>query len=316
MRQVFCFVSDCHAPFEDRKAVLLAAARIKELNPSILVFGGDILDCFLAGRFPRIGSRISKFVQELEGARWVIDTLSAAAPNSRKWFLEGNHEMRHRTAIATMGMVPGWLEGYPGIQLEEALELKARGIRYVYSNAGNASIKIGPLLFSHGSLYGATPARAELMANLCSGVSGHVHRMTEHRVTSSTSGVDWRWQTSGCLSQHAHYADRNSEQLGFVSGWLNEETNQYDMHSEKMHREGINGRVTLYTPSGTYTAYDTASGVSVQCDNYEAGSLPNRSQKTNSQKVSRKRSSQGSRKSFEKQVSIQAKRRDAKNAPR
>jgi len=310
MRQVFAFVSDCHAPFEDRKAVLLAAARIEELNPSILVYGGDILDCFLAGRFPRVGGRISKFVQELEGARWVIDTIADRCPQARKVFLEGNHEMRHKVAIATMGQVPGFLEGYPGISLEEALDLKAKGIQYIHSRAGNASIKIGPLLFSHGSLYGATPARAELMANLCSGVSGHVHRMTEHRVTSSTSGVDWRWQTSGCLSQDAHYADRNSEQLGFVSGWLDEETGQYDMHSEKMHRSSPNGPVTLYTPNGTYRAFDTSSGIAIQRDSYEIQGKPKPKQKGNPGKSSRKRSAQGQRKSFSKLKEIQRKRRD------
>lgn len=310
-RQVFCFVSDCHAPFHDEKAILLAAARIEELRPDLLIFGGDILDCFLAGRFPRVGARITKFVQELEGARWVIDTLADRCPNARKVYLEGNHEMRHKVAIATMGMVPGFLEGYPGISLEEALDLKAKGIQYVHSRAGNASIKIGPLLFSHGSLYGQTPAKAELMANLCSGVSGHVHRMTEHRVTSSTSGVDWRWQTSGCLSQDAHYADRNSEQLGFVSGWLDEETGQYDMHSEKMHRSAPNGPVTLYTPNGTYRAFDTASGISVQRDTYEATSKHKAKPKGNVAKVSRKRATQGQRKSYGKLKEIQRKRRNA-----
>lgn len=309
MRQGFVFISDTHAPFHDEKAVMLAAARIKELNPSILIFGGDILDCYLAGRFPRVGSQISKFVQELEGARWVIDTISAAAPASRKWLLEGNHEMRHRVAIATMGQVPGYLEGYPGIQLEEALELKRKGIRYVYSNAGNASIKIGPLLFSHGSLYGATPAKAELMANLCSGVSGHVHRMTEHRITSSTSGVDWRWQTSGCLSQDAHYLDRNAEQLGFVSGWLDEETGLYDMHSEKMHREGKSGAVTLFTPNGTYRAYDTTSGIAVRCDSFEAPSQHKQPRQSKLAQSHRKRSAQGRKQSYAKLKAVQAKRR-------
>lgn len=311
-RQVFCFVSDCHAPFHDEKAILLAAARIEELRPDLLILGGDILDCFLAGRFPRVGARITKFVQELEGARWVIDTLADRCPNARKVYLEGNHEMRHKVAIATMGMVPGFLEGYPGISLEEALDLKAKGILYVHSRAGNASIKIGPLLFSHGSLYGQTPAKAELMANLCSGVSGHVHRMTEHRVTSSTSGVDWRWQTSGCLSQDAHYADRNSEQLGFVSGWLDEETGQYDMHSEKMHRSAPNGPVTLYTPNGMYRAFDTPSGVSIVCDTYEANGKHKPTNPRKVGKVTRSRASQGYKKSYGKLKQIQTKLRNRK----
>lgn len=308
-RKVFCFVSDTHSPMHDEKAVLLAAARIEELNPQILIFGGDILDCYLAGRFVRVGARITKFVQELEGARWVIDTIADRCPKARKVWLEGNHEFRHKVAIATMGNVPGFLEGYPGISLEEAMDCKARGIEYIHSRAGNASLKIGPLLFSHGSLYGATPARAELMANLTSGVSGHVHRMTEHRVTSSTSGVDWRWQTSGCLSQDAHYADRNSEQLGFVSGWLDEETGQYDMHSEKMHRSAPNGPVTLYTPNGMYRAFDTPSGISIVCDTYEANGKHKAQPKGNMGQVSRKRSAQGQRKSFGKLKAIQAQRR-------
>lgn len=259
MRQGFVFVSDTHAPFHDRRCIALAAARTAFLKPAIVIYGGDILDCYLEGRFVRVGSRITKMTQEIAGAVEVLDTIAAAAPKAKKYYIEANHEFRHKIAIATMGQVPGYLEDYPGLSLESALGLKERGIQYIHSKGGNASIKIGPLLFAHGERYGTNPARMELMDNLCSGVSGHVHRMTEARISSSTSGVDWKWLTSGCLSMPAHYKDRTNEHLGFVSGWLDEEENTFHLQHETIHADA-NGTATLYAPEGTYKAWTTSNG--------------------------------------------------------
>jgi hypothetical protein len=249
----FVFLSDLHAPFHDWRCVLLAFHRMQYLRPRLVVFGGDTMDCFLEGRFPRIGSRIHRLVEEIESAKMVLDVLSAAAPKARKIMLEGNHERRHKLAVATMGEVPGYLEGYPGISLAEGLGLKERGIEYKDSRSGNAWIKIGPLIFSHGDRYGAHPAAAELKDHKHSGMSGHVHRMDIARERSLSGGVDWMWLTSGTLARIAHYRDKNNEQQGFISGWLDEEANQFQMQHEVIHVEAEDyGRATLYAPEGTY----------------------------------------------------------------
>lgn len=253
MIRPFVFLSDLHAPFHDVRCILLAVERMKYLRPSLVVFGGDVMDCFLEGRFPRVGSRIHRLTEEIEAGKWVLDTLSAAAPKAEKIMLEGNHELRHKLAVATMGEVPGYLEGYPGISLKEALGLKERGIRYVDSKRGNAFVKIGPLIFSHGDRYGQNPAMMEMRDHKSSGVSGHVHRMTEHRESSHSSGVDWKWITSGTLAKIAHYRDKNNEHQGFVSGWLDEETGQFHLQHETIHVGAADyDRATLYAPEGVY----------------------------------------------------------------
>lgn len=296
MRQVFAFLSDIHAPFHDPRCILLARERLRYLQPSLIVFGGDVMDCYLEGRFVRVGSRVEKLVQELEASKWVIDTISEAAPGARKIMLEGNHEFRHKAFIANMAAI---LEGYPGLSLEEGLGLAARGVEYVHSKAGNASVKIGPLLFSHGERYGVNPARMELMDNLCSGVSGHVHRMTEARVSSSTSGVDWKWLTSGCLSLPGHYRDRTNEHLGFVSGWIDERAGTFHIQHETIHAEGAPyGRATLYAPEGEYytiLAPNVDGGFIVKCasDKATKADAPKPSRKVGKAKGKAKKAKRG-----------------------
>jgi hypothetical protein len=217
-----------------------------------------------------VGSRIHKLTEELAAGKWVLDTLSDAAPKSRKIYLEGNHELRHKLAVATMGEVPGYLEGYPGLSLQEGLELKERGIEYIDSKRGNAYIKIGPLIFSHGDRYGSNPAAMEMKDHKSSGVSGHVHRMSSHRESSLSSGVDWKWITSGTLAKIAHYRDKNNEHQGFVSGWLDDETKQFHLEHETIHVEAQHyGRATLYAPEGVYYTIYTASGYVVRFDSNE-----------------------------------------------
>lgn len=184
-------VSDVHAPYHDVRAWGAFVGAVRLLRPDALVIGGDFLDCYAISSHSRDPKRRANLAWEVDQAAVLLAELTDAAPNARKWYLEGNHEYRLPRYIADRAPE---LDGM-AIPLAERLGLARRGWTWVDSQE---YLQIGKMCFAHGWRCGkyALPQSLQEWGGCLA--FGHSHRL----------GV---WYSGDV---------RGSDHVGINTGWL------------------------------------------------------------------------------------------------
>ena len=249
MRERFVFASDFHAPNHLPQAVALVCAFLKDYKPSRVILGGDIVDFSVASSFIRLnlpaGPQTVREEAEI-AVREVIEPIRKAAPHARMDYLEGNHEIR---VLRMLASVKAGLEGI--VELSDFLGCRKLGITYHASKGGNAWFEWGGVVFMHGDRYGINPARLTLEEWRCPVVFGHAHKESFDRRRSPNQRTDTKAWGAGCLMATPDYTDKDPWHRGFIAGWVDEETGEYD--AEHISLSGPEF-TELYSAYGKYHA--------------------------------------------------------------
>lgn len=166
MQERLFFISDLHAPYEDKRAVGLMFDAMEHYQPHVVVVMGDFIDCLAVSHFAKDPARVFGLKHEVEHAQSLLDKI----PAQRKIYLAGNHEDRLRRYL--MEKAP---EIMPFVSIPELLGLDQRGWEYVpYKH----STSIGKLHLTHdvGSAgrYNVYRALDTFQASIA---TGHTHRL-------------------------------------------------------------------------------------------------------------------------------------------
>jgi UDP-2,3-diacylglucosamine pyrophosphatase LpxH len=160
------FISDLHAPYEDKRAVALTFDALEHFKPDVVVVMGDFVDCLAVSHFSKDPARVYGLEHEIRHAQKLLDRIEA----KRKIYVAGNHEDRLQRYL--MEKAP---EVIPFVNIPKLLDLEAKGWEYVpYKD----STRIGKLHITHdvGSAgrYNVYKALDSFQANV---VTGHTHRL-------------------------------------------------------------------------------------------------------------------------------------------
>jgi predicted phosphodiesterase len=251
MTKSFIFLSDTHAQDHLPQAIALAAARMRDTRPNVVLFGGDMVEFDSMTDYARMrvmeDARHHTLKQEARSCvEGVLDPLREAAPDAEAYMLEGNHEFRALRYVANRALA---LEGI--FDLADLFACKRLGIKYIPSKAGNAQLVLGPVRFMHGQYCGANPAKMHLekFGGPCI-VFGHTHRQGYHRDRKG-NGRDEVSIGAGCLCKAARFSDLDNYMRGWVEGWFNEQTGEFGVAHANVSGQRWD---YLYTPEGEYSA--------------------------------------------------------------
>jgi predicted phosphodiesterase len=198
-------LSDIHYPFEDEKAVRIVDAFLLDYQPDVVVYNGDVADCYNVSSYQKAPGKASTIQQELDYTRLKLEERKAALPNVKEWYyLEGNHENRFKRLIAKDAPA---LAGLKGCSFHEAMALDELDITWV---PDHEELWIGSLLFTHGHMarkHAGSSARGHFEKYGCSVLIGHVHRLS----------VAYRRTKSGnhCLIENGTLCDLDVEYAKF-----------------------------------------------------------------------------------------------------
>lgn len=175
---VEAFISDIHWHPEhgqghDPAAYIATLELLKELQPDMVFFGGDILDCYAPSRYDKIPrlATAEAFDGEIHYGRARLAEIANAVPNARKIWLTGNHELRLPRSVLTNAP---WLASR--IQDVEGL----LGISEFEIETVDDGFAIGKLRHYHGhNLVGAgrvNTAKNKFERMLTNMIYGHHHK--------------------------------------------------------------------------------------------------------------------------------------------
>jgi UDP-2,3-diacylglucosamine pyrophosphatase LpxH len=94
LRNVVAYLSDCHFPYEDKRAWQLTLQILEDIRPSTVFWGGDIVDCYAVSDFSRDPQRVLTLQDELDEAVNGMRQVRKLVPEASMYFLPGNHENR------------------------------------------------------------------------------------------------------------------------------------------------------------------------------------------------------------------------------
>jgi len=189
----FVFLTDLHygyervggktLPLHDPKAMEVALRAVSDLEPAVVILGGDILDCGAIAHWnegsPRNieGLRLHKDMEECR--KRFIEPLERIA-TQRLVYIKGNHER----------FVEDLLDKHPGLEgvlsIEEGLNLK--GSKWKVVPVGG-NYQLDKLVFIHGDQIRGTarPSKWAVEAYEKNIRFGHFHR---YEATSKISALD------------------------------------------------------------------------------------------------------------------------------
>lgn len=181
------FASDIHFPFEDKAAFRLLLQYLRKLNPSIVWLGGDILDMYRVSHWEKDPKRKETLQEEIDYGFQRLQEIRVAAPNSRIYFREGNHETR---LIRYLNSRARELRSLRALELDSLLNLKDLNIEWVDSNTKK---KIGGLYHIHGNEVGGRHPNQKYSRLGVSVIYGHHHERAVfyHRLYTGEINEVW-----------------------------------------------------------------------------------------------------------------------------
>ena len=216
-------LSDIHYPFHDERALEAAIEYGIKHDPTILLLGGDIIDCHdlsVHDKDPR--HRYTEVELNMIGDE--LAQFKAAFPKARIIWQEGNHE--HRLKRYLMRKAPE-LWGLPMLDIPGLVTIMngpeaMMGVEWVDECR---AIHLGNLACLHGHEFrgggGVNPARWLFLRTGENALCGHFHRTSEHSEPTLSRKQVGTW-TSGCLCEmRPPYLRNNKWNHGFQ--WIDVE---------------------------------------------------------------------------------------------
>lgn len=168
-------ISDFHYPYQDENAIRLTQEVLKDEGPDIIVFGGDVADCYQASKYLKDPHRKMTLQEELDYTAEKLEEWVNMFPDTEFIFLEGNHEerlmklaQRASTALASLR----------SSSIKQLLCLPELDIQFI---PASKDLEIGRLTIMHGykaRKHAGTTARAHFEDYGCSVIVGHIHRLS------------------------------------------------------------------------------------------------------------------------------------------
>lgn len=242
-------IPDCHIPYEDKKAYALMLKAALDLKPEEIVILGDYADFYGVNSHGRHPSLMHTLLEEVERVIMRLDELDKLFPDSKKIFLEGNHEYRLERYI--QNMAPG-LFGVTDTQSILKIDNRPNWQFVPYGPRQMHSVLGSHLRARHepaGSSAKATASKA-----LCSLVYGHIHRLEESHAVGldGTNHVAFSvgWLGDKNLDKVFGYVKNHHQwQLGF--GIVRVDTDTRIFYHQKIHILNI-GRKYSCVVDGKY----------------------------------------------------------------
>ena len=215
-------IPDTHGCLLDKTAWRAFMTDLEAIQPAEIVWLGDHLDCggFLAQHHTAnyVAQTEYTFADDAAAANAQLDAVLKAVPGATHHYLEGNHERRIETFIAT-STVRNERDAKYLRQIfspEVVLGIEDRGVNYYKQSTCYHDleipniIKLGRCYFTHGIFTSKNAAKAHVDEYACNIVYGHTHRADSYvrRTIDSTIAA----HNPGCLcrTQKLYMHSRNT----------------------------------------------------------------------------------------------------------
>lgn len=192
-RMIVLFDAHLEPGTQNHPAFEIALAITKDLNPDMIVFGGDWMEMASLSAWDRRRNLLMegrRYDLELEQGKREIDQLRKKCPQSKMIFFEGNHEFRCTRYVEEHSEMKGKLD------IQKDLDLENLGVRWV---PFNEVVKIGKLNILHGMFYNIYFARSTLSAIGESCLFGHSHKSQTYTQRLHNDKTPNIAQGVGCL---------------------------------------------------------------------------------------------------------------------
>lgn len=165
--------SDFHFPFEDPGVVSVFLTEAENTQPEYIILNGDVLDFYMLSKFSK-NKNERPVEQEIEIAKNFLQDLRGRCPESKIYYVIGNHETRLEKYVC---------DNAPDIanmvvDFYQSLDCENLDI------VGCASVLFNDeFLFEHGTCVSAKAglsAIKELEKYYISGATGHTHRAAKY----------------------------------------------------------------------------------------------------------------------------------------
>ena len=221
-------LSDLHLPFEDTRAVELAAAVADDFKPTHLILNGDVWDAMPVSPFPvpvrervRLAEQVDAVSRKL---RKLIDRLGFA--DKPVIFIEGNHELWWIRYIQRRAQE---LEGLPQLTIPSILSLPDN-IQYLphivgYRSIGQSAapeVVAGALHIMHGDTVRLGAQLVNVARTICMRMGvptlvGHWHVCQEYLATTYDGRVQAAWASGALVLPRAAYNSGRIAQQGIAT---------------------------------------------------------------------------------------------------
>ncbi len=182
------FLSDLHFPYQDQAVCDAALELIRDYEPHRVVLNGDLNDFWALSRFNKSHEREDYLQDEIDERNEYVARLRDLAPSAVIDETEGNHCSRIRTWLMANAKP---LHSLRAVQPANLFHHREHAINW---HPGCGFMLRPYFLVKHGTRISSIPggtARAEAMANLSSGISGHAHRAERFHKTGAAGRLEW-----------------------------------------------------------------------------------------------------------------------------
>lgn len=221
------FIPDCHIPYHNRKAYRLMLLVGRDLMPDEIVILGDFSDFYsVSGHLkdPRI---LQHLIAEVEEVNRRLDEIDLLFPNSKKIFIEGNHENRLERYLVNNAPA---LFGITSVEYLFKFNQRHNWKFIPYGPKQRYNVLGSKLVAKHtpiGSSAAVTARKA-----MCSVVYGHIHRI-EQSYAVGISGEQHVAFSCGWLGDveqdlvFGYVKNHHEWQLGFGIAHVDEKTGYF-----------------------------------------------------------------------------------------
>lgn len=213
---------DEHVPFHDQSALDCVLSIAKDLQPDVVVFMGDLLDCYGLSDFDKDPDRLTSLQDEINLGRFHLGQMRDTVPSADIYLCDSNHFDRLRRTL--------WRLAGPSRELATLtkfremmtwptlLGLDELDIGWLPLNKQTRTSVLPKFIVKHGDrvrIRSGYTAHAEHARYGRSGASGHTHRLAA--VWHRDHNGNHVWVETGCLCNlNPEYAQDPDWQQGCV----------------------------------------------------------------------------------------------------
>lgn len=186
-------VSDHQFPFVDQPFLDAEERFIEDWKPNLIVYAGDIIDCYEVSSFDKRPERLFNLATEFEMCEDMLRRQKRLSGGARQVFIAGNHEDRLRKIIWDKA------QGFSFMVSDIPSAMHLDQYCEAYIEYGHHLDLLG-FVVTHGTMvrsHSAYTAKAMIDRYRSSGASGHTHRAGSHSLTDHRK-VSHTWFELGC----------------------------------------------------------------------------------------------------------------------
>lgn len=205
-------LQDTHNPFQDQRAIREVELFLAELQPSLVVYPGDLNDFYQISKFDKNPDRASHLQKDLDSTVNMFQRQRKLLPNARMVQLDGNHEDRLRRNL--WGKNPAYAS-LKCLNIDKLYELSSNDIEHVDYEEG--ILINGNFMVTHGDLiraHSGYTAKGMSDKHGGSGIHGHSHRGGSSLKRNRFGIYGW-WENYCLCSLEPDWVQNPNWQQGF-----------------------------------------------------------------------------------------------------